>query len=184
VLAHGGLANGEAALQPAAFAALQTYPGVGKCHSQVLALHARPNSNIQKLWLFHNAIPSCPSFSFHLLPSSSSILIANSWTESCWMQHDDSIFYSPWFFDLFVSFFLFSLLLYIYIYIYTMYLSSFFVSFSLINFHGILFVNLPAVEENCSVFLYEPVMFCFLFGLVSIFLCFNFIFVSCSNQHN
>ena len=31
VLAHGGLANGEAALQPAAFAALQTYPGVGKC---------------------------------------------------------------------------------------------------------------------------------------------------------
>jgi len=28
VLAHGGLANGEAALQPAAFAALQTYPGV------------------------------------------------------------------------------------------------------------------------------------------------------------
>ena len=30
VLAHGGLANGEAALQPAAFAALQTYPGVGK----------------------------------------------------------------------------------------------------------------------------------------------------------
>ncbi|XP_032784972.2 CUGBP Elav-like family member 3 isoform X7 [Daphnia magna] len=26
---HGGLANGEAALQPAAFAALQTYPGVG-----------------------------------------------------------------------------------------------------------------------------------------------------------
>jgi hypothetical protein len=30
VLAHGGLANGEAALQPAAFAALQTYPGVGE----------------------------------------------------------------------------------------------------------------------------------------------------------
>ena len=36
VLAHGGLANGEAALQPAAFAALQTYPGVGKCCCPVL----------------------------------------------------------------------------------------------------------------------------------------------------
>ena len=33
VLAHGGLAHGEAALQPAAFAALQTYPGVGKYSS-------------------------------------------------------------------------------------------------------------------------------------------------------
>ena len=94
VLAHGGLANGEAALQPAAFAALQTYPGVGKCHSRVLALYARPNSNIQKLWLFHNVHPSNSfSFSFHILSLPPPVLIANPSTESCWMQHDDSIFY-------------------------------------------------------------------------------------------
>lgn len=39
VLAHGGLANGEAALQPAAFAALQTYPGVGEFQTSFTTFH-------------------------------------------------------------------------------------------------------------------------------------------------
>jgi hypothetical protein len=39
VLAHGGLANGEAALQPAAFAALQTYPGVGEFQTHFTTFH-------------------------------------------------------------------------------------------------------------------------------------------------
>jgi hypothetical protein len=39
VLAHGGLANGEAALQPAAFAALQTYPGVGEFQTPFTTFH-------------------------------------------------------------------------------------------------------------------------------------------------
>ena len=51
VLAHGGLANGEAALQPAAFAALQTYPGVGKWSHLYKKLFLSPSINL--LFLFH-----------------------------------------------------------------------------------------------------------------------------------